>query len=548
MMMRGLMFALLALIASPVLAWDATFSYVSYAGSDPIDRQAPRKAGQFSNPILPGFHPDPSIVRVGKDYYLVNSTFAFYPGLPIYHSSDLVNWTQIGNAIDRPDMFDFSGLGVARGVFAPTIRHHGGLFYIVNTCIECGFNFVISAKSPSGPWSAPIFLPAIDGIDPDLFFDDDGRVWISNNGPPVGRPRYDGHRAIWIQEFDLKTKTMIGPRKVIVDGGVKPADKPIWTEGPHIFKRGGYYYLIAAEGGTAGNHSETVFRSPIVTGPYVPGPINPILTQRDLDPQRPFPVYATGHADFVQSPKGKWWAVFLGTRPYKANLSNMGRETFLLPVGWPRQGWPLVLPKGRAVPLVLAGPKAKGNGSTWRDDFLTPTLSPEWLMLRTPKQLWFRLAPHALSLTPQATSLSKRDNPSFLALRQRHQDAVVETEIRYVPEDEGDHAGLAIFADENHHYFCGIWQTANGPMLVVSKRNGIDDPQNGKIVAAAPVTLDAPIRLRIATRGPHIVFSYAATNSDWQQLGQSEDGTILASEVTNQFTGTVIGVYASTGH
>ncbi len=544
-MIRWLLLVIALFGASPATASDAVFSYISYTGSDPVEHVLPLKAGHYRNPVISGFHPDPSIVRVGSSYFLVNSTFAYYPGLPVYRSSDLVNWHQIGNAIDRPDMFDFSRLGVARGIFAPTIRHHDGLFYIINTCIDCGLNFIITAKDPAGPWSSPMFLPSVDGIDPDLFFDDDGRVWITNNGPPIGRPMYDGHRAIWIQEFDLKSGKLVGPRSVIVNGGVHFDEKPIWTEGPHIFKRDGYYYLLAAEGGTAGNHSETVYRSRSVKGPYVPGPINPILTQRDLDPKRPFPVYATGHADFVETPGGKWWAVFLGTRPYEANLSNLGRETFLLPVDWPKGGWPLILPKGSVVPQRPHGPTVKGDAGSWRDDFLTPTLAPQWLMLGTPKERWFRVAPHALSLVPRAASLGSKANPAFLAIRQRHEDAIVETELLYAPAMEGDRAGLVIFADEYHHYFGGIWQTADGLRLVISKRNGGQDPEDGHIIASVPLLASARVKLKVSTKGPLISFSYALADGTWQLLGKSEDGKILASETSNQFTGVVIGPYAS---
>jgi xylan 1,4-beta-xylosidase len=546
MMFRRVLLALAAILASPAVAGDAVFRYFSYAGSDPVEAVLPLKPGYFRNPIIPGFHPDPSIVRVGKDYYLVNSTFAFYPGLPIFRSRDLVNWTQIGNAIDRPDMFDFSGLGVARAVFSPTIRYHGGQFYIVNTCIECGFNFIISAKDPAGPWSTPAFLPAVDGIDPDLFFDDDGRVWISNNGPPVGTPRYDGHRAIWIQEFDLKTMTMIGPRTVVVDGGVKPAEKPIWTEGPHIFKRDGYYFLIAAEGGTAGNHSETVFRSRKVTGPYAPGPINPILTQRDLDPKRPFSVYATGHADFVQATGGKWWAVFLGTRPYEANLSNMGRETFLLPVTWPKGGWPNILPPKTRVPQILSGITKKSGSARWRDDFAQSQLALDWLMLRTPKEKFFDLTPGGLALTPRAVTLSGSGNPSFLAKRQSHANASVETEMRYTPDRSGDHAGLVAFADEQHHYFVGLWQSARGARMEVRVRSDSYDADEGRILVSQPYLgkPGAPIRLKISAKGAAYDFGYAEGDGAWHNLVVNADGRVLASEPTNQFTGTVIGVFA----
>jgi xylan 1,4-beta-xylosidase len=548
-MIRWLIMAL-ALVTSPAVAGDAIFSHFSYSGRDPVDTVIPVKRGQYRNPVLPGFHPDPSIVRVGVDYFLVNSSFAFYPGLPVFHSRDLTNWTQIGNAIDRPGMLDFTGLGVARAVFAPTIRYHDGVFYIINTCIECGFNFIISAKNPAGPWSDPLFLKPIDGIDPDLFFDDDGRAWITNNGPPVGTPLYDGHRAIWIQEFDLKAKTMIGQRDVIVNGGVQIADKPIWTEGPHIFKRDGWYYLIAAEGGTAGGHSETVFRSRLVTGPYVPGPVNPILTQRDLDHKRPFPVYATGHADFVQTPKGDWWAVFLGTRPYEANLTSMGRETFLLPVTWPKGGWPVILRKGKIVPQAMRRPSLPNAKSVtrydWRDDFTAPALSPDWLMLRTPKEHWYQLAPHRLTVTVRPASLSGTGNPSFLAQRQRHSDATVTTAMRYAPDKVGDRAGLAVFADEQHHYFFGLSQTETGPMIVVMLRNGKDDPESGKVIAVTPypVSPDVQLHLRVSTHGATLDFAYATGDGPEHSIVTNADGRMLASERSNQFTGVVIGLYA----
>jgi alpha-N-arabinofuranosidase len=526
---------------------------MSYRGHDPIETELPLKPGYFRNPVLPGFHPDPSVVRVGDDYYLVNSSFGFYPGLPISHSRDLVNWTQIGNAIDRPGMLNFSGLGISRAVFAPTIRHHDGLFYIVNTCTDCGGNFIITAKNAAGPWSQPAFLPEVDGIDAEIFFDDDGRVWITNNGPPVGTPRYSGHRALWIQELDLKSMKMTGTRTVIVDGGVKPTANPIWTEGPHIVKRDEWYYLFAAEGGTAGEHSETVFRSRAVTGPYNPGPVNPILTQRDLDPARPFPVYAAGHSDVVQTPKGDWWAVFLATRPYEGRLSNMGRETFLLPMSWPKGGWPLILPPKTLVPQVLSRPELPAGKSadrtTWRDDFLAPVLSPEWVMARQPRELWYWLAPHALTLTARTESISGTGNPSFLARRQEHSFATVETEVRYVPSRAGDRAGLAAFADEQHHYFVGVVQTKNGAAVAVSMRNGPSDPASGTVIASTPLPKgnDNPVRLRVEAKGAAYDFSYAIGSGPWTKLVTGADARPLASELSNQFTGVVIGVAAERG-
>jgi xylan 1,4-beta-xylosidase len=342
---------------------------------------------------------------------------------------------------------------------------------------------------------------------------------------------------------------MTGPRTMIVNGGIKFSDKPIWTEGPHIFKRDGYYYLIAAEGGTAGNRSQTVFRSHTITGPYAPGPVNPILPQRDLDPERPFPVYATGHADFVQIRDGSWWAMFLGTRPYEANLSNMGRKTFLLPVTWPKGGWPMILSKGKVVPQAVRNPDLPmmpPNVSFWRDDFSNPALLREWLMLRTPKDRWYKVAPGALTLTARPVSLSSTGNPSFLGWRQANSDATVVTEMRYTSSKTGDHAGLAVFADEPHHYFFGLWQTATGPMIVVALRNGKENPKNGKIIAPAPYapSTDSPITLRIRTHGGLLDFTYAVSNKPERTMLDDADGLMLASEWSNQFTGVVIGVFA----
>ena len=326
----------------------AVFEWFEYSGQDEWF-DLPARTGTFRNPVLAGFHPDPSIVRVDDDYYLVNSSFGWYPGVPIFHSTDLVNWTQLGHVLDRPESLPVQGLGISRGVFAPTLRYRDGVFYMITTLVDAGGNFYVTATDPAGPWSDPVWLPDVDGIDPSIFFDVDGRAYITNNGPPDYDPLYGGHRAIWIQEFDVAAGKTVGPRKVIVDGGVDLESKPVWIEGPHIYRVGDWYYLVAAEGGTGHEHSQVVFRSRDVFGPWEPGPRNPILTQRDLDPSRPFPVTTTGHADLVRTPAGDWWSVFLACRPYENDYYNTGRETFLLPVTW-SDGWPMILEPGLPVP------------------------------------------------------------------------------------------------------------------------------------------------------------------------------------------------------
>jgi len=295
------------------------------------------------NPILPGFYPDPAICKVGTDYYLVTSTFVYFPGIPILHSKDLKNWKQIGSAISRPSQMNFLGDQTSRGLFAPAINYHNGLFYITCTNIDKGGNFVITAKNPAGPWSDPVYLKEVRGIDPSLFFDGDKAYVVYNSDPPENKPLYSGHRSVKVFELDPATLKVVGEEKIVVNGGVDIRKKPVWIEAPHIYKRGRYFYLMAAEGGTSVNHSEVIFRSEDVRGPYVPYEKNPILTQRHLDPKRQNPISSVGHADLVEGPDGNTYAVFLGVRPYEWDFYNTGRETFIAPVKWV-DGWPVINP------------------------------------------------------------------------------------------------------------------------------------------------------------------------------------------------------------
>lgn len=244
---------------------DVAFDWFDYRGDDAVFA-TPLPAGHYRNPVLAGFYPDPSVTRVGERYYLVNSTFAYFPAIPVFESTDLVHWTQIGNVVERREQLNYDGLGVSRGMFAASIRHHDGRFYVVGTSVDSGGNFIASASNPAGPWSPLTWLPSIDGIDPSLFFDTDGSAYLLNNGPPEGTPLYEGHRAIWMQRFDLATNQPTGPRKVLLNGGVDLASKPIWIEGPHLYQRDGWYYLSCAEGGTGPQHSQVVLRSRNVWG------------------------------------------------------------------------------------------------------------------------------------------------------------------------------------------------------------------------------------------------------------------------------------------
>lgn len=530
----------------------ATFDYVAYSGM-PDAESAAVAPGTFANPVLPGFQPDPSIVRVGDDYYLVNSTFGWFPGLPVYHSRDLVHWRQIGNAIDRPGQLTIGNVGVTRGLFAPAISHYGGRFYIANTCIDCGGNFIITADDPAGPWSDPHWLD-FGGIDPSLFVDDDGRAWIAYNDAPPGPPEYDGHRALWLQQIDLATMKMAPMRTLIVDKGVHPSDKPVWAEGPHIYKVGRHYYLTAAEGGTADRHSQTIYRADEITGPYRPGPVNPILTQRDLPDGRPWPVQATGHADFVQIADGSWWAVFLATRPYAGQRTNLGRETFLLPVQW-QDGWPLILPPGTAIAPTAkrpALPAAVGDKfDRWRDEFDEPRLAQDWMMLRTPRDRpWWSLSDRkgALQLTARAVAAGALDQPSFVGKRLRHHDATIETRVSFAPGAVGDRAGLLALTDENHFLFLGRERLADGDAIVLRRRAGDDDLVDGVVTERAALgdAAKAAVDLRFHIMHDKADLSWRAAGSgEWQPLASGVDASILATVGAGLFTGAVIGPHAA---
>jgi alpha-N-arabinofuranosidase len=391
-----------------------------------------------------------------------------------------------------------------------------------------------------------VWLP-FDGIDCALFIDDDGSAWVINNGEPPEKPRYDGHRAIWIQAFDLKTLKLFGPRKVLVDGGVHPEDKPVWAEGPHIFKRDGWYYLMAAEGGTAENHSETIYRSRRPDGPYQPGPVNPILTQRDLPQGRADRVEATGHADLVRLDRGSWWGVFLATRPFAGQSTLLGRETFLLPVTW-RDGWPLFLASGAPVPLVATSPVLPASPGDrwdkWTDDFNERSLSPEWLRIRTPGPVQdHALEGGDLMLVPGADAAGSLGTPAFWGKRLRHPAATVSTTVSFAPERPGDFAGLLAFMDEAHFLAFGI----EGDRVVARRRIDATQDERGEVVASAPRGGHGSIELRIAIDAGNAALSWREPGGRWRVLAPKVDVEPLASVHAGLFTGLVIGPYAVAG-
>src|SRR5690554_547873 len=552
---------------------EAHFEYVKYSGSDPYYDQNPLSEGQFYNPILPGFYPDPSICQKGDDYYLVTSTFSFFPGVPIFHSTDLVNWTQLGHVLDRPSQFNNDSLPVSAGIFAPAISYnpHNDTFYMITTFVRGGGNFYVKAKDPAGPWSDPIWLPEVPDIDPSIFFDDDGKAYITNNQDPEGGSTYQGHKATWIQEFDWKNDKTVGPRKMIRNGGHNLADKPVWIEAPHIFKVHGYYYLTTAEGGTSIDHSQVIFRSKSIWGPYETNPDNPLLTQRHLPADREFPVTNVGHADYVQTSSGDWYAVFLGCRPYTANnMYNIGRETFILPFTWDKD-WPEILPKTEALPLTLNKPNLEnklpadrpvmGNGNfSWTENFDGGELAFDWIFLRTLREKWYTLEEGKPGVTIKLRDVNIRElkQPSFLARRQQHHNMSIETKLVFTPQNEQELAGLLLFQNEAYHLTLGVTQIDGKTHVVVQNakedpsivRNMSGDNFDGTVekVILAQKDLSAnykgEILLRASMKDGEFSFE-TNTNGEWETLLEGFDATYLSTEKAGGFIGTLIGLYAS---
>lgn len=505
-------------------------------------------AQSFQNPILAGFYPDPSICRAGNDYYIVNSSFAYYPGLPLFHSNDLLNWRQIGYAMDRPEQLNLDGAGISRGLFAPAISYHNSLFYIVCTEVSKLGNFVITAKDPNGPWSNPVSLPQVNGIDPSLFFDDNGRSYIVFNSiPPNNISLYDGHRTIRMFEFDAMNLTVTGEEKLLVNGGTDLSKKPVWIEGPHIFKKDGYYYLMCAEGGTGYNHSEVVFRSRSLTEPFKSYENNPILTQRQLDPGRNNPITTTGHADLVEDKNGKWWGVFLGSRPYEEDYYNTGRETFMAPVTWKNE-WPIfdlggeIVKYKYSINAKLDANRDPLNGNYFfQDDFKNKAINIRYRFLRTVRHQWYNVDAKkgSISIQLRPETCAGTGNPSFIGFNQPHINGYAATSLSFSAKKENEQGGLLVFQNEEKYYYLCKSVKNNKPVIELYKGNSLMISK--EITSVKKET----IFFKIEAEGDKYNFYYALKKGDWILLQDDVDAKWLSTKSAGGFVGCVYAMYAT---
>jgi alpha-N-arabinofuranosidase len=540
------------------------FSNFVYRGDDNVYKKYPLETGEFYSPILQGCYPDPAITRKGDDYYLVCSSFAMFPGVPIFHSKDLVNWTDLGGVLDNPETFDTHDCGISAGVYAPGITYNpnNDIFYMITTAFTGGLNnIIVKTKDPKKGWGDPIKL-SFGGIDPSIFFDDDGKAYVVHNDAPVrGKELYNGHRVIKVWEYDLEKDNVIsGTDKVIVNGGVDLSKKPIWIEAPHLYKKDGKYYLMCAEGGTGGWHSEVIFKSDNPTGPFIPAPSNPILTQRHFPRERENKVDWAGHADIIEGPNGQWYGVFLAVRPNEEQRVNTGRETFILPVDWsgefpvfvnglvpmePKQD----MPKGVKNNTGKDGYFPNGN-FTYEEDFSSDDLDKRWIGLRGPRDAFIEKTKSGIQINPFEANVKEVKPTSTLFYRQMHNSFSYAATIDYKPESEKDLAGIVTLQSENANYVFGVTQKGDDYVLVLQRnfKRRFRGEMDSKIIASTKIDISEPVRLQVSAKGDKYEFSYSTNGADFITVGGTVSGDILSTDIAGGFTGCLLGLYATSAN
>ncbi len=493
---------------------------------------------KYVNPILPGFYPDPSICRVGDTFYLVNSSFTYYPGVPIHESKDLVHWRQIGNVLDRPENLPLYDVYHSGGIYAPTIRYHEGTWYMITTNIGNLGNFIVTASKPEGPWSEPHLLEGADGIDPSLFFDDDGRCYYcGTKGRENGK--YFGDNVIYIREIDLNTFRFIGEEYHAWYGALKEVE---WPEGPHIYKKDGWYYVMIAEAGTGIDHAITIARSRSLTEPFVGCKHNPVLTHRHLG--EAFPVSAVGHADLVDDEDGNWYAVCLAMRKCDG-VTNTGRETFVCRVTW-EDGWPVfnagegrLLEKG-SLPLEeyrYNDGELGGYEADMTLDMNAKALPFKAVTLHTPDEGFAKIGDGKLSLICGTNPIRAEKFVSYVGFRITSMHYEAEADMEFVPE-EGEEAGIVLLQSNFFHI-----------RSVISRQNGknyarvIYSNQEGEQDILCKEVTKTRYRFGISQNAQSAVFTIDGEDASYS-TGEI-DTHALSTEIAGGFVGCTVGVFAS---
>lgn len=486
----------------------------------------------YQNPVIPGFYSDPSICRAGDEYYMVHSSMGYFPGVPIFHSKNLVDWKQIGYVLTRKEQIPLDKAGVTLGIFAPTIRYYDGVFYMITTNITAKGNFYVTAKDPAGEWSDPIWTD-MPGIDPSLFFDD-GKVYITStvNWGPVP------NKGIHLAEIDIKTGKLIStPRNIWTGTGAR------YPEGPHLYKKDGLYYLMIAEGGTEYGHKVAIARSKFLDGPYLSNPANPILTHVNANAETS-PIQGVGHGDLVQTQDGAW---FMVAHAFRQSHSHqiLGRETFLAPVWWGKNAWLVINGDGtvsdRMEAQGLPGPAVVQKTVPQHDDFMDSKPGLDWNYLNNPIEANYSLTARKgyLRLIGADSSLAQLPNVTFIGRRQQHFDFTTTTQLEFEPKKTNEEAGLTLFKSNAYHYDLSVKNRGGKRILAVTYTVGLIRHVEKEI----PLQ-NGPVQLRVTGTQDHYSFAYAQANSPFQKIADV-DTHFLSSEMAGGFTGVYIGLYAS---
>ena len=520
------------------------------------------------NPVLPGFHPDPSLLRVGSDFYIATSTFEWWPGVRIHHSRDLVHWRHLSYALTRRSQLDLRGTPDSCGVWAPCLSHHDGVFYLLFTHVHSlagackdTHNFVVTASDPVGPWSDARYLNS-SGFDPSLFHDTDGRSWMLNmrwNHRVGANPFHD----IVMQQFDREQRALVGPLHTLFEGSAIG-----FTEGPHLYRRDGWYLLMVAEGGTSFHHAVTVARSRELLGPYELPAAHPLLSGRGSSPAG---LQKAGHASLCDTPQGEWLIAHLAARPLEwqadpppqppadydaAGLHcNLGRETAIQFIEWTADGWPRLRGGGqspRSEWPAPALPACPWPAEAEHDDFDAPELNPHLNALRGPfdadqRGPWWSLhqRPGHLRLWGRE-SLASLHRQSLLARRQQHFNCEVDTVVEFAPTHFQQMAGLVSYYNSSHHAYLHLThQGGVGPLLLLTVTS---DGVPSEPAAALPVGTARRVGLRVRFGGGGLQFSARLDDADWFVFGPELPARLFSDEAATCFENGYARSFGFTGN
>ncbi len=517
---------------------------------------------KLQNPIIPGFYPDPSICRVGEDFYLACSSFELSPGVPIFHSKDLAHWEQISYAIGPENGFVMEKGSMVGGVMAPTLRYHNGLFYILNTNFADKGNYIVTAENPAGPWSMPHYLEDVPGIDASIFFDDDGQCYIMGTGNVWDNGAGQMERGIWLAKYDIEHYKMAGEPFTIFNSALRVGSAP---EAPHLYHIGDYYYLMIAEGGTEHYHAVMVARSKELFTFYEGCPANPVLTHRHMGFRSP--LINMGHADFVDLPDGSWFAVMLGSRLIEGKCKNLGRETFICPVIWERD-WPLFSPETGKVEMEYDAPAClpwtEYPAEETFDDFDSDKLAFCWNTWGIPAKGIVTVADSKVklrcihqSLTDELESMfgvEKTDDKYVSALlrRQRAINTTATCQMTFTPGGT-ESAGMAVVQAMNHQYHLERTVDHGRQVLRLVRYTaeypcppyfpGFTSKTSGEVVAETDWA-NADIVLQIQMEGETFTVRYGADRDNLTTLCVA-DGSLINPEKVGCMAGTTVGMFAS---